>query len=166
MSTATDAAWAAAKAKYQLHHVIASARTASQTGTCAAKLTYGGMSWGFWADEEVAVINILDDGTWSEVRPRTAIRQATSEVVSGIPCSGGTLGVLCSDNITCAVELSESAALIAAKEENAKLTDAVIGSKTSENVSDAIKALALAAVVVGAVIAVSKLAPIVRRALK
>lgn len=167
MSAATDNAWAQAKGKYQLHNIIATARTTARTGSCAAKITYGGIGWlPLVRDERVAIVNVMDDGTWSEVRPATAIRQDTTETVEGIPCSGGTIGILCSDDIHALITLSESAALIQEQDKNAELTSALAGSKTSGDISGAIQALAIAAVVIAGTVAVAKLAPIIQKALK
>lgn len=167
MSEATDSAWAKAKGKYQLHHLIGTARTVNRTGNCAAKITYGGIGWlPFVRDETVAIVNVMDNGDWSEIRPLTVIQQGTTEKVDQIPCSGGTIGILCSDDISATIELSESVALIKEQDKNAELTSSLADAKATGDISDAIQTLAIAGIVIAAVVAVVKLAPVIKGALK
>ena len=167
MATNAEGAWNEAKEKYGLPHLFGSTKLKSAKGSCAVKIDYSEAGFFDFEDESVVLVNIMDDGTWSEVRPETTVKQGSSEIVEGIPCSGGTLGVLGDDSSCSAkIEIYESAEVAKLKTENSELTQKLTGTKQTTEIIGAVKAVAGALIVCAAVVAVVKLAPVIKGALK
>ena len=121
----------------------------ARSGTCCVKIGVGGINWPLMGDEKLALLVQSADGAISEFRSWMPFKQGSEQIFQDVPCSGGFLVVLYTDEQELTHQITDTLKETELKAENESLKDAIVSNKTSENISTAIKAVAVIAVVGG-----------------
>ena len=129
-------------------------------GKCCVTIGVGGISWPPMSDEKMALIIQAKDGTMTEYRSWMPFNQGTEQIFDDVPSTGQSLIVLYTDNVQLVKnDVTATKTEQDLKAQNEKLQNAIVSNKTSENISTAIKSIAVIAVVGGVLALAAYAAP-------